>query len=184
MKKVLAALAAVALTTASASAQAATFAFDFTMNATNGDTYVGAGTLEADAAGNAGGRTLWQITGASGTLDTNPGEQYATSYAITGAPGGLAGSRQTFTLAQGGVTDADFALATTNLPIAVSGDFANGFGANYGGEAFGRATLSIKAIGAPSPAVPEPATWGLMLVGFGAAGVALRRRRTMQPAHA
>ena len=27
------------------------------------------------------------------------------------------------------------------------------------------------------PAVPEPATWAMMLVGFGGMGVALRRRR-------
>jgi len=38
------------------------------------------------------------------------------------------------------------------------------------------------AIGAFStPAVPEPATWAMMLLGFGAAGVALRRRRTFLP---
>jgi hypothetical protein len=29
----------------------------------------------------------------------------------------------------------------------------------------------------PPPAVPEPATWSLMLLGFGAIGVAMRRRR-------
>ena len=28
-----------------------------------------------------------------------------------------------------------------------------------------------------SPAVPEPATWAMMLLGFGAAGFAMRRRR-------
>jgi PEP-CTERM motif len=30
-----------------------------------------------------------------------------------------------------------------------------------------------------SPAVPEPATWGMMLLGFGIIGGALRRRRTL-----
>lgn len=30
----------------------------------------------------------------------------------------------------------------------------------------------------PSAAVPEPATWAMMLIGFGAAGYALRRRRS------
>ena len=29
-----------------------------------------------------------------------------------------------------------------------------------------------------TPAVPEPASWALMLLGFGATGIALRRRRT------
>lgn len=31
--------------------------------------------------------------------------------------------------------------------------------------------------GGPGPGVPEPATWALMILGFGAAGTALRRRR-------
>ena len=29
----------------------------------------------------------------------------------------------------------------------------------------------------PTPGVPEPATWAMMLLGFGAAGVAVRRSR-------
>jgi hypothetical protein len=32
-------------------------------------------------------------------------------------------------------------------------------------------------IGTPVPGVPEPATWAMMLVGFGAAGVSMRRSR-------
>jgi hypothetical protein len=32
----------------------------------------------------------------------------------------------------------------------------------------------------PPPGVPEPATWGMMLLGFGAAGTALRRSRRKQ----
>ena len=30
----------------------------------------------------------------------------------------------------------------------------------------------------PPPAVPEPATWGMMLLGFGVVGYAMRRRRS------
>ncbi len=52
----------------------------------------------------------------------------------------------------------------------------NGFGLRTGdapGSAiFGRVQLSI----VPS-AVPEPATWGMMLIGFGAVGYSLRRAR-------
>ena len=36
--------------------------------------------------------------------------------------------------------------------------------------------------GGVSPGVPEPATWSLLIGGFGLAGAALRRRRAMVPA--
>jgi len=39
------------------------------------------------------------------------------------------------------------------------------------------ATLSVPP--APIPSVPETATWGMMLMGFGAMGAALRRRRSV-----
>lgn len=38
---------------------------------------------------------------------------------------------------------------------------------------FGTPTLRVEFL----PAVPEPATWAMMLVGFGAIGVSMRRRR-------
>ena len=42
-------------------------------------------------------------------------------------------------------------------------------------------SVTIESIDA---AVPEPSTWGMMLLGFGAAGLALRRRRPRQLANA
>ncbi len=39
-------------------------------------------------------------------------------------------------------------------------------------------TLTFAAV----PSVPEPATWGMMLLGFGVMGVSLRRRRRSFPA--
>ncbi len=42
------------------------------------------------------------------------------------------------------------------------------------GDNFGTITFSINARGG---GVPEPATWSLMIVGFGAAGALIRRRR-------
>jgi hypothetical protein len=39
------------------------------------------------------------------------------------------------------------------------------------------ATTSISVVDTSAGAVPEPATWALMIAGFGAAGSALRRRR-------
>jgi hypothetical protein len=43
----------------------------------------------------------------------------------------------------------------------------------------GKSSLSIDGgvLPPPTPGVPEPATWALMLMGFGAAGAALRSRR-------
>jgi hypothetical protein len=48
---------------------------------------------------------------------------------------------------------------------------------NTNNSAFsGSATLATPPA-PPPPSVPEPATWGLMLVGFGAMGAAMRRRK-------
>lgn len=45
--------------------------------------------------------------------------------------------------------------------------------------AFGNATITggTGILRGVSPAVPEPGTWALMLLGFGAVGVSMRRRR-------
>lgn len=52
---------------------------------------------------------------------------------------------------------------------------ANGGGQGIGDEAFGVSNVSLTAeIG---NAVPEPASWMMMIVGFGAAGSAMRYRR-------
>jgi hypothetical protein len=40
---------------------------------------------------------------------------------------------------------------------------------------------SGSAIGQPTPAVPEPSTWAMMLLGFGAVGVSMRRTRRRAP---
>jgi PEP-CTERM motif len=49
-------------------------------------------------------------------------------------------------------------------------------GLNGGGSAIGTPT-SNPPPPPPPPVVPEPATWAMMLLGFGAVGFALRRRR-------
>ena len=50
----------------------------------------------------------------------------------------------------------------------------------------GFATTVVSEFSAPgtSGAVPEPATWALMLIGFGAMGIAMRRRYTPEPSTA
>ena len=45
-------------------------------------------------------------------------------------------------------------------------------------------TVNNSVFAAGAAAVPEPATWAVMILGFGFAGAALRRRRTVAFAHA
>jgi hypothetical protein len=75
----------------------------------------------------------------------------------------------------------DFSATGTggNFPFAIS-DTATGSAGTYT-ETFGKypvhGTLSYSLT-----TVPEPASWALMLVGFGAAGVSIRRKMRAQAA--
>lgn len=44
------------------------------------------------------------------------------------------------------------------------------------GTAEGSIVYSAGLVGVPTPAVPEPATWGMMIMGLGTIGFAMRRR--------
>lgn len=44
-------------------------------------------------------------------------------------------------------------------------------------SAGGQTLTTFAQVGAGAPAVPEPATWAMMLMGFGVAGAAMRRQR-------
>jgi hypothetical protein len=66
---------------------------------------------------------------------------------------------------------------TPTLHINAQGDTLASFDSNAGGEF----AADVVAETAPhGGGVPEPATWTLMLIGFGAAGAALRRRARSQ----
>lgn len=87
------------------------------------------------------------------------------------------------------------ANALQQIEISLDGSVASGgFGAFSGfvdpmisfdlgsGFDFSHYTLEVAPDALPTPGgggVPEPGTWGLMLLGFGAAGVALRRRAAL-----
>lgn len=63
---------------------------------------------------------------------------------------------------------------SVNAPTGGNYNFELGYGECCGGPAVLQITLNNQALG-----TPEPATWGLMLVGFGGLGAMLRRRRAL-----
>ncbi|MBX3483692.1 PEPxxWA-CTERM sorting domain-containing protein [Phenylobacterium sp.] len=75
-----------------------------------------------------------------------------------------------------------FAHTASTFTLAIRASGAGWQGA--GDEAWGIDNIAITYDGVrdtppPGPGVPEPATWAMMIVGFGAAGAMLRRRRTI-----
>jgi len=82
-------------------------------------------------------------------------------------------NRQTFTGADGATSTAD-GITTDALYIDFN-NFALGTGLVDGDIVVGESQASI--FGPPTPVLPEPGTWALMLVGFAGLGAALRARR-------
>ena len=90
------------------------------------------------------------------------------------------GSIQTFTAAGLGfpVTNGDQSFSQYVQFSATTGDFITSatFTNVPSTDAFETANYSI------TQAVPEPATWAMMLIGFGGIGYSMRRRRNLQQA--
>lgn len=88
-------------------------------------------------------------------------------------------------------------LTVSQVPNAVRGGFistynnnpyTDGFAgvsnaANPTGSAFSNFGRDFAFTATFVPAIPEPATWGLMIVGFGAVGATLRRKRRVTLEH-
>jgi len=79
------------------------------------------------------------------------------------------------------VLDQPGPTAPVNSPFTVNAPSSGlyKFTLSYGETAGGPAVLKFSVNGAPVGGVPEPATWALLVTGFGMVGYAVRRRRPM-----
>jgi hypothetical protein len=176
-----------------ASAQAKVFDFSFT-----GDNGVsGSGVFTTGAVG-----SPFTVTNVSGTVTDDQGVLAGTGpFLITGVTvvnGYAANDNLLFVPASGSPTAfVDFggiSFNTNNAALAVGPQFnLGGGGTNASGTVLNDSandpggfpgTLGSNNISLSVTAVPEPATWAVMLVGFGGLGVAMRSRRKQAAAAA
>ncbi|WP_293680169.1 choice-of-anchor C family protein [uncultured Phenylobacterium sp.] len=123
----------------------------------------------------------------SQTLSTVAGQSYFLSFAMSGNPDNFRGETRVAVIGAGGST-----IGTANYSLTAPNSLSNmlwqdrGFaftadssstlisftsGNNTGNCCWGAAIDNVAV-----NAVPEPATWAMMIVGFGAAGSMIRRR--------
>jgi len=141
------------------------------------------GTHSIDLAGNQPG-SISQI------FDTVVGQVYSVDYWLSGNPdGGDALKWGVISAVDGGVTASatflglqgssrsDMNYAKWNFMFAATGDSTKLTFASAPGEGFFGAALDSVSV---TTAVPEPSTWAMLLVGFGAIGGAMRSRRKLK----
>ena len=142
---------------------------------------------------------LFDFSGPSGTamfqLDSNPtpttsqtfigSDQFSFSN-VAGTFGGIAGTASTISFGNGifsslSITAANLGFTQFNAPTLFTGSPSNPTfltGAfTLINPFFGNGQLTISPVAAA--AVPEPASWGMMILGLGGVGFAMRRRQTV-----
>lgn len=123
----------------------------------------------------------------SQTIATVAGKAYTLSFSMSGNPDAFRSLARVAVVGAGGSTigSATYSLTGANTKANMLWeDRSFGFVANSSSTviSFTSGTTSECCYGAAidnvSVGVPEPATWALMILGFGSAGAMLRRRRT------
>ncbi len=184
MKKSLFTVAAVLLlTTATAPALAAQM-IDLSFN---GEGVAAMATLTiSDDAVSVNGRDAYTVTGITGSR--NGIEITGLNYEF---PVNFGGPDQFLFLTEAPFTDLGLSYNLSDGSfgnIYYSSGFSEGISfdlvtAPFGSEAeYTLTNLRPASVGPVTGAVPEPATWALMMVGFGVAGATIRRQRKVQAA--
>ena len=137
-----------------------------------------------------------RVEGALDSSTQSPNDTLGLSSLNFGLVGGNTFNNLEFNVFGGGATSATFNLTDNEGQLftfeQALGDGSNFFGfKGIDGQSIANASLTFNGAGgigdvrqirldevrASPSAVPEPATWGMMLVGFAAIGAGLRRRR-------
>jgi hypothetical protein len=146
-----------------------------------------AGGRSIDLNGNGPGGISQTITGLT------PGTTYIVSFFISGNPDNSFNPNPKtalLTLGSGPGTPISYTLTAANTSstmnwLAQSYSFvASGTTAFLGLQSTTAGSWGMAVDSFVISAAPEPATWGMMIMGFGIAGLALRRRRSMVAATA
>ena len=120
------------------------------------------------------------VGGITQTLATTAGQSYLISFDLANLAGGtpnfyevLFGGTQLFTATN---TSAFGYMNFSTTSVASGASTVLAFNFQHNPNYFYLDNISVTASGI-NGAVPEPATWAMMLIGFGAIGASMRRRR-------
>jgi choice-of-anchor C domain-containing protein len=139
----------------------------------------GEGDRSIDLSGNAAGSIAQ-------TFDTVLGQAYAVTFLLAGNPDG-APAVKTVAVGATGNAIANYTLDSTGSSHAAMGwtEYTYNFVATGSSTTLSFASLDNSPYGpaldgVSVAAVPEPAAWGMLIGGFGLAGMALRRRPSVR----